>query len=150
MPTLHCVGCQAEDKPVHYFIVEFTTAQTSEDWISPALKKKSKRQSMQEPRDHLSIKLNVTRRVTEADRFKETLHYKNDRSLTFENLLTKCHKINNTYAKYGAIMIEDAKTHFLFNKFQHRVFESVVDAMKAKINTELSGTITFTTVSNRI
>ena len=144
------VGFQADDKTVHQSIVAFTTGQTSEDWISPVLKKKSGRQSMLALRNHFSGEGNVTRRIAEADRFKETLHYKNERSLTFETFLTKCQKMYNIYAKHGEVMTEDAKIRFLFKKIQHSGLESAVEAMKAKITTEPSGTVTYTTVANHI
>ena len=144
------VGFQADNKTVHQSIVAFTTGQTSEDWISPVLKDKSGRKSMQALRDHFSGEGNVTRRIAEADRFKETLHYKNERSLTFETFLTKCQKMYNIYTKHGEAMTEDAKIRFLFKKIQHSGLDSAVEAMKAKITTEPAGTVTYTTVANHI
>ena len=119
---LNSIGFQADDKAVQQSLISFTTGQTSEDWIKPVLKFKSGRKSMQALRDHFSGEGNVTRRIAEADRFKETLHYKNERSLTFETFLTKCQKMYNIYAQHDKIMIEDAKICFLFNNLTTAVW----------------------------
>ena len=147
---LSSVSFQADDKAVHQSLVAFTTGQTSEDWIKPVLKFKSGRKSMQALRNHFSGEGNVTRRIAEADRFKETLHYKNERSLTFETFLTKCQKMYNIYAQHGEVMTEDAKIRFLFKKINHSGLDGAVDAMKVKITTKPAGTVTYTTVANHI
>ena len=64
---------------------------------------------MQALSDHFSVKVNSTIRISEADRIKKYLHYKNERSLYFEMLLTKCQKMFNIYDKEGEPMLEDAK-----------------------------------------
>ena len=72
------VGFQANDKAVHQSIVAFTTSQKSEDWISPVLCQKSGRASMQTLQNHFSGEGNVKLCIAEEDRFKYTLHYKNE------------------------------------------------------------------------
>ena len=47
-------------------------------------------------------------------------------------------------------MTEDAKIRFLLKKVQHTGLASAIEAMKAKINTEPQGTVTYTTVANHI
>ena len=54
---------------------------------------------MQALRDHFSGEGNFTRRIIEADRMKKSLHYKNERSSSFEMHLTKCQKMLNIYDK---------------------------------------------------
>ena len=39
-------------------------------------------------RDHFKGEGNATRRIAEAERLHESLHYKNERSLSFEVFLT--------------------------------------------------------------
>ena len=56
----------------------------------------------------------------------------------------------NIYAQHGEVMTEDAKIRFLFKKINHSGLESAVEAMKAKITTKLTGTVTYTTVANHI
>ena len=61
--------------------VSFTTGQPSEDWVKPSDRLKDGRRSMILLRDHFSGEGNAARRITEADRLKDYLHYKNERSL---------------------------------------------------------------------
>ena len=56
----------------------------------------------------------------------------------------------NIYAQHGEVMTEDAKIRFPIKKNNHRGLESAVEAMKAKITTKPTGTVTYTTVSNHL
>ena len=78
------------------------------------------------------------------------MHYKNERSLPFETFLTKCETMYNIYETHGEKMGEDAKIRFLFRKINHVGLSNAIEAMKAKITTEPPGTVTYTTVANRI
>ena len=101
-------------------------------------------------RDHFPGEGNMTRRFAEADRFKETLHYKNERSLTFETFLTKCQKMYNIYTQHDEVMTEDEKIRLLSKKINHSSLESAAEAMKDKITTKPTGTITYTTVATHL
>ena len=81
---------------------------------------------------------------------KEQLHYKSERSLTFENVLTKCQKIYNIYETHGEEMSEEAKIRFLFKKIGHEGLSKKIEAMKTKIATEAVGAVTYTTVANHM
>lgn len=56
----------------------------------------------------------------------------------------------NIYAQHGEIMTEDAKIRFLLKKIQHSGMESAVEAIKSKITTKPTGTVTYTTITNHI
>ena len=156
--TEKCIACapltgvsyEADRSTVHQSLVSFTTGQPSEDWIKGSNRHKDGRRDMIALRAHFSGEGNATRRIAEADRLKETLHYKNERSLPFETFLTKCQKMYNIYAQHGEVMAEDAKIRFLFKNIQHTGLESAIEAMKAKITTEPTGTVSYTTVANHI
>ena len=47
-------------------------------------------------------------------------------------------------------MTEDAKIGFLFRKVQHSGLKSAVEATKAKIATESTGTVTYMKIANYI
>jgi len=147
---LNGVAYEADRSTVHQSLVSFTAGQPSEDWLKPKAKFKDGRKSMQALRDHFSGEGNASRRVAEADRMKDTLHYKNERSLPFETFLTKVQKMYNIYELHGEEMSEDAKIRFLFKKINHDGLSNAVEAMKAKITTEAPGTVTYTTVCNHI
>ena len=103
---------------------------------------------MQVLHDQFSGKGNFTRRIVEAERMKKYLHYKNERSLSFEIFLTKCQKILNIYNKEGEPMLEDTKLRFLFNCTQHASLQVQLEALKANITTR--NTVTYTTAANHL
>ena len=144
------VGYESDRSAVHQALLSFTTGQPSENWIKSLDQFKDGRRSMKKLRDHFSGEGNATRRVADADRDKETLHYKNERSLPFETFLTKCEKMYNIYETHGEKMAEEAKIRFLFRKIHHVGLSSAIEAMKAKITTDPPGTVTYTTVANHL
>jgi hypothetical protein len=99
--TEECIACaplsgvahEADRSRVHQSLISFTTGQPSEHWIKSCNRYKDGRRSMTALKDYFSGKDNATRRIAEADCFKETIHYKNERSLPFETFLTKCEKM---------------------------------------------------------
>ena len=78
-------------------IVSLTTGQTSRAWIKHTLKSSNGRLRMKALRDHFTGKGNATCNIADADRLKESLHYNNERSMTFDNFLMQCHKMYNNY-----------------------------------------------------
>ena len=100
--------------------------------------------------DHFSGEGNTLRRMAEAEGMKETVHYKSERSLTFENILTKCQKVYNIYDAHGEVMSDEANIRFLFKKINHEGLVKTVEAMKTKIATEVIGAFTYTNVANHI
>eukprot|EP00957_Ditylum_brightwellii_P197962 15081167-Ditylum_brightwellii.AAC.1 len=86
-------------------------------------------------RSHFTGKGNTTRRIAQVDCMKETLHYKNERSMMFETFLSKCQNMFNIYFKEGEPMKEDAKIRFLFKKIENQGLQEAVEALKACITT---------------
>ena len=140
----------ADSDTVHQSIVSFTVGQNSENWIKKVKKYRNGRRSMQALKDHFSGEGNVTRRIAEAERIRDTLQYKNERNLTFETFLTKCEKMYNIFDKHGESMEEDAMIRFLFRSIVHPGLEADIAAMKATITTSPPGSITYSTVSNHL
>ena len=74
----------ADKRRVHQYIVSFTKGQLSEDWIKDDKGKKNGRLDMKNLRDHFKGEGNSSRRIAVAERLRDSLHYKNERSLSFE------------------------------------------------------------------
>ena len=138
----------ADKMTVFNMIVSFTTGQPSSDWIKPTLKYKDGRRSMKALRDHLSGEVNDSRNKADADRLKETLHYKNERAMTFKIFLTQCQKMYNIYEKEGEEMSDDAKIRFLFKRVQHPNLQGAIEALKARLST--NDAITYTQAANHL
>jgi hypothetical protein len=59
---------------------------------------------------------NTTRRIAEATRLRETLHYKNERLLSFGTFLSKIQHIFNLFEEEDEPLTELAKFRFLDGK----------------------------------
>ena len=81
--TLTGVSYDDNCSKVHQSLVSFTTGQPLEDWIKYINWHTYGRKSMTVLRAHFSGEGNAIRMITKADRFKDTLNYKNERSLPF-------------------------------------------------------------------
>ena len=81
----------------------------------------------------LSGEGNATRNLSTADRLKESLHYRSERSMTFETFLTQCQKMYNIYDKEGDPMSDEAKVRFLFKRIQNSSMSvrTSIEALKA-------------------
>lgn len=141
---------EADRSSVHQHLVSFTTGQPSENWIKPMLRFRDGRKSMKALCAHFEGEGNATRRIAEADRLRDNLHYKSERSMRFESFLTKSQKMYNIYSRYKEDMNDDAKIRFLFKKVQHPGLKTAVEAMKAKVSTSPQNTVTYTMVTNHL
>ena len=109
----------ADKKIVHQLMVFFTQGEMSEDWIKPVKSQKDEREDMKRLRDHFSGEGNATRRIAVAERLRDTLFYKNERSMTFEVFCHKVQKMFNIFEQQKEPMTEEAKVRFLLKKIQH-------------------------------
>ena len=74
----------ADKLTVFNFIILFTTGQPSGNWVKSTLRNSNGRTSMWALRDHFLGEGNATRSLVSAENLQVTLHYKNERSMTFE------------------------------------------------------------------
>ena len=139
---------QADKLTVFNMIIAFTTGQPSGDWVKATHRYADGRRSMKALRDHFAGEGNATRNISEADRLKESLHYKSKRALAFETFLTQCQKMYHIYEKEGETMPEEAKIRFLFKKVQHTGLKSAVKALKAQMTAGVN--VTYTMAANHL
>jgi len=103
---------------------------------------------MQALHDHFSGEGNATRNAAEADRLKESLHYKSERAMSFEMFLMQCQRMYNIYEKEGEPMTDEAKVRFLFKRVQHDKLRSSIDALKAQITAGIN--VSYTMAANHL
>ena len=129
-------------------IVAFITRQTSSTWIKHTLKSSNGRLSMKALRDYFTSEGNAKRNIAEADHLKNSHHYNNERSMTFENFLIQCQKMYNIYDKEEKPMSDEAKVRFLFKSVHHEKFQVEISTLKAQITAGMP--ITYTIASNHL
>lgn len=138
----------ADKLAVFNMIVSFTTGQPSGNWIKATLKYSDGRKSLKALRTHFAGEGNATRNMAEATRLRDTLHYKNERAMSFEIFLTKCQKMYNIFEKEKEPMTDAAKVRFLFQKVEHTSLKGAIEALRAQ---QTAGTtITYTMAANHL
>ena len=106
----------ADKRRVHQLMVSFTQGQMSEDWIKPVKRLKNGREDMERLRQHFSGEGNATRRIAVAERLRDSLSYKNERTMSFEFYCNKVQKMYNIFKQQGEPMTDEAKVRFFLKK----------------------------------
>ena len=63
--------------------------------------------------------MNATRNISEAEIFRYSLHYKNERSLSDACVLAKFQKMYKIFEEEGEPIDKDSKIRFLFKRVEH-------------------------------
>ena len=153
--TEECIACaplsgpayDADKRQVHQYIVSFTQGQLSEDWIKSIKSQQDGREDMAHLRAHFSGEGNATRRIAVAERLRESLHYRNERSVSFELYLHKCQKMFNIFEQQKEPMTEEAKVRFLLQKCLHPQLENAVETLRSRMALT-TGSVTVASASN--
>ena len=139
---------EADRLSVFNFIISFTTGHQSGTWVKATMRAANGRTSMEALRAHFKGEGNATRSLADAEKLNATLHYKSERSMTFETYLTRCQTMHTIFFDEGEAMSEEAKIRFLFKTVQHPQLIQAVEALKVSIT---SGTnMTYTTCCNHL
>jgi hypothetical protein len=110
---------EADRLSVFNFIISFTTGNPSGNWVRNTICYQNRRKSMKALRDYFLGEGNITRSLADVERLKDSLHYKNERSMPFETFLTQCELMFNIFQQENEPMAEDANIRYLFKVIQH-------------------------------
>ena len=154
--TSKCIACaplngphfEADKREVHQTILSLCQGETAEDWIKDVKRQSNGRLDYECLKGHFAGEGNATRCIGEAERLRDTLHYKSERAMSFELFLSKTKKMINIFATEGEEWTEDAQIRWLFQKVQHPELRLMVSALKAQKITD--PTLTFTTAANQL
>ena len=138
---------QADGRKVHQLIKSFLQTETAEQWIKPIARHQSGRQDMQAFRNHYSGEGKTSRRIAVAERLRDSLHYKNEKSLAFSTFLDKLQKMFNIFAEEEETISEQAKVRMLLKKVEHPQLQDAVGALR--VRAQMDGT-TFTECANHL
>ena len=102
---------------------------------------------MQALRSHYSGEGNTSRRIAVAERLRDSLHYKNEKSLQFSTFLDKLQKMFNIFEEEKEEITEQAKVRMLLKKVEHPQLQDAVGALR--VRAQMDG-ITFTECANHL
>jgi hypothetical protein len=138
---------QADARKVHQLIKSFLQTETAEQWIKPIARRQSGREDMQALRNHYSGEGKTSRRIAVAERLRDSLHYKNEKSLAFSTFLDKLQKMFNIFEEEDEAITEQAKVRMLLKKVEHPQLQDAVGALR--VRAQMDGT-TFTECANHL
>lgn len=138
---------QADARKVHQLIKSFLQTESAEQWIKPLARRQSGRDDMIALRKHYSGEGNTSRRIAAAERIRDTLHYKNERAMSFSSFLDKMQKMFNIFEEEKEVISEQAKVRMLLKKVEHPQLQDAVGALRVRAS--MDG-LTFTECANHL
>jgi hypothetical protein len=144
---LHGPTLKADSRKVHQLLKSFLQTETAEQWIQPLARRQSGRDDMKALRSHYSGKGNTTRRIADAERARDSLHYKNEKSMPFSTFLDNLQRMFNTFKTEGEEITEPAKVRILLKKVEHPQLQNAVSALRIKAQLDV---VTFTDCANHL
>ena len=109
----------------------YLVAETAKQWIKALEVHGNGRRDMMELREHYSGEGNTSRRIATAERMRESLHYKSERSLAFSVFLDRMQRMFNIYKEEQEEFSENAKIRELFKRVQHPQLQDTIKALKS-------------------
>lgn len=139
----------ADARTVHQLIQSYTTGEQSEQWLKPVKKHANGRMDMEALRDHYRGEGNQTRRISDAERLRDSTHYRSEAALKFQDYLSRCQKMFNIYEQVGEPYTEAAKLRFLLDKVNCQDLGQTVASIRSTIALN-PDSFTFTSAANHL
>jgi hypothetical protein len=132
----------------HQILVGHLTEDTTA-WIATVVDQKNARLDVHALRRFYEGDGNVSRRITEGDRLRETLHYKSEKAMTFSDFVQKSNRMFMIYEQEeGRPWLESQKITWLFKAISGA---SHLAGLKSSLEVKLGeGTLTYEFAVNHI
>ena len=140
---------EADARKVHQLILGFVQGENADQWLKPHLKQENGRTDMIALRKHFEGEGNVSRRITEAEHLRNTLHYKGERALPFSHFITKCQNMFNIFSDEGEAYSESQKLRFLLDKVNCEALKAAVAGIRLKNDVD-AHEMTFVSAANHL
>ena len=140
---------EADSRQVHQLVQSYTTGENSEQWLKPVRRLNSGREDMKVLRAHYRGEGNTTRRIGDAERLRDTLHYKSEGAMPFGTFLSKCQNMFNMFVQVGEPYTDAMQTRFLLEKIQNAGLKTTVEAIKSTMAVDPSA-YNFTKAANHL
>ena len=138
---------QADARKVHQLLKSFLQTETAEQWIKSIARSQDGREDMIALRNHYSGEGTTTRRIAQAENFREFLHYKDEKSMSFSSFLDKIQKMFNLFEEEGEAVTEQAKVRMLLKKVLHPALSNAVSALRIRAQLD---SVSFTECANHL
>ena len=138
---------KANARKVHQLLMNFLVAESAEQWIKDLTPRVNGRRDMEALCNHYGGEGNASRRIATAEKLRESLHYKSERSLPFSTFLDRMQKMFNIFKEEGEQLTENAKVRELFKRVQHTQLQDTVKVLHVRYDLDR---ITYTEAANHL
>ena len=138
-PPLHRAHVRADTRCIHQLLKNYLvaeTAETADQWIKGLEVHSDGRRNMMALREHYSGEGNVSRCIATAERMRESLHYKSERSLAFSVFFDRMQHMFNIYEEEQEEFSENAKIRELLKWVQHPQLRDTIIVLKVRFDME--------------
>jgi hypothetical protein len=137
----------ADARRVHNLLVGFLQGENTENWIRNIARYQDGRRDMTALRRHYAGEGNSTRRIADAKRIQNSLHYKTERALPFNKFLDSLQRMFTIFEEENEPLTERAKVDELLTKVQNTMLSAAVAQLRYQLNTV---GISFTVAANHL
>ena len=137
----------ADSRRVHNLLLGYLQGENTEHWIRSIARYQDGRRDMIALRRHYAGEGNSTRRISDAKKIQNTLHYKTERALPFNKFLDSLQKMFTIFEEENEPLTERAKVDELLSKVQNSSLAAALAQLRYQLNT--TG-ITFTVAANHL
>ena len=138
---------RANARKAHQLLMNFLVAESMEQWTKDLAPRVNGRRDMEALRNHYGGEGNASRRMATAEKLRESLHYKSERSLPFSTFLDRMQKMFNIFKEEGEQLTENAKVRELFKRVQHMHLQGTIKALHVRYDLDC---ITYTETANHL
>ena len=146
-PPLNNATFRADARKVNQLLMNFLVAELAEQWIKNLAPCVNGRLDMEALRNHYGGEGNASQCIATAEKLRETLHYKSERSMPFSTFLDRMQKMFNIFQEESEELTENAKVRELLKHVQNNQLQDTVKALQVQF--DIDG-ILYTEVTNHL
>ena len=125
---------RADARTVHQLLMNFLVVESAEQWIKTLAPQVNGCLDMEALCNHYGGEGNASRRITTAEKLRETLHYKSERSMPISTFLDRMQKMFNIFQEEGEELTKNAKVHELLKRVQKNQLQDTVKALQVRFD----------------
>jgi hypothetical protein len=126
----------------------FVHGETAKTWIKPKEKRQNGRLDFKALQAHYGGEGNKSVRIKEAEVLRNSLHYKNERAVSFEKFLTNMQAMFTGFEDKDELLTDAQKIRLLFQKVQSPSLTQVKNALQVSYNLDKAGEVTYDFLAN--
>jgi hypothetical protein len=139
---------KTDARKVHQLIHGFVQGETAETWIKPKEKRQDGRLDYKALQAHYGGEGNKSVRIKEAEILRNSLHYKNERAMSFEKFLTNMQAMFTGFEDNDEILTDSQKIRLLFQKVQSPSMTQVKNALQVSYDLDKEGEVNYDFIAN--